>query len=96
MLFYSRKHGQNRFSQTSTFMFCMNCIYLTYLFILWGRGRAGLVVVAVVVMGGMFVCLWRGRSVANGHGRGASHQENHNCLRNKATIIQHTSNEKAF
>ena len=48
----------------------------------------GLVVVAVVVMGGMYVCLWGRRSVANGYGCGTSHQQNQNCLRNKTTIKQ--------
>ena len=94
MLFYSR--STDRIDSVRPVRSRFLLTVFIYLFILWRRGRAGLVVVAVVVMGGMYVCLWGRRSVANGHGCGTSHQQNHNCLRNKTTIIQYTINEKAF
>ena len=56
-----------------------------------GEGEGG-----IGGVGGMHACLWRGGSVANGHGCAASHQQNHNGLRDKATSIQYTFNDKAF
>ena len=64
---------------------------MNFFFVLWGKEREG-----SAGVGGMHVCLWRGGSVANGHGCTASQQQNHNGLRDNATSIQYTNNDKAF
>ena len=55
-------------------MFCMNFIFL------WGAGGRG--ERGRLAGGGVCICVSGGKGVANDHGRGATQQGNHNCLRN--------------